>query len=123
MTELEKEYVLIRQKRDEVPEGTLSCPDRNLAVFHHYRHYEGLRLLPSVCDSKLIQQTLITRVSCIFILIGECTLMDLCLLDIKLIIRIVIEEVKKDNVLDEYLSEQLNEKVHNFVPKFEITKN
>ena len=60
MTELEKEYVLIRQKRDEVPEGTLSCPDRNLAVFHHYRHYEGLRLLPSVCDSKLIQQTLIT---------------------------------------------------------------
>ena len=51
--------VQLRQKRDEVPEGTLSCPDRNLAVFHHYRHYEGLRLLPSVCDSKLIQQTLI----------------------------------------------------------------
>ena len=50
--------VLLRQKRDEVPEGTLSCPDRNLAVFHHYRHYEGLRLLPSVYDSKLIQQTL-----------------------------------------------------------------
>ena len=50
--------VLLRQKRDGVPEGTLSCPDRNLAVFHHYRHYEGLRLLPSVCDSKLIQQTL-----------------------------------------------------------------
>ena len=36
----------------------MSCPDRNLAVFHHYRHYEGLRLLSSVCDSKLIQQTL-----------------------------------------------------------------
>ena len=54
--------MLLRQKRDEVPEGTLSCPDRNLAVFHHYRHYEGLRLLPSVCDSKLIQQTLIKRV-------------------------------------------------------------
>ena len=50
--------VLLRQKRDEVPEGTLSCPGRNLAVFHHYRHYEGLRLLPSVYDSKLIQQTL-----------------------------------------------------------------
>ena len=50
--------VLLRQKRDEVPEGTLSYPDRNLAVFHHYRHYEGLRLLPSVYDSKLIQQTL-----------------------------------------------------------------
>lgn len=49
------------KKRDEVPEGTLSCPDRNLAFFHHYRHYEGLRLLPSVCDSKLIQQTLINR--------------------------------------------------------------
>ena len=50
--------VLLRQKRDEVPEGTLSCPDQNLADFHHYRHYEGLRLLPSVYDSKLIQQTL-----------------------------------------------------------------
>ena len=50
--------VLLRQKRDEVPEGTLSCPDQNLADFHHYRHYEGLRLLPTVCDSKLIQQTL-----------------------------------------------------------------
>ena len=58
--------VLLRQKRDEVPEGTLSCPDRNLAVFHHYRHYEGLRLLPSVYDSKLIQQTLITPHSCLF---------------------------------------------------------
>ena len=55
--------VLLRQKRDEVPEGTLSCPDRNLAVFHHYRHYEGLRLLPSVCDSKLIQQTLIMSIN------------------------------------------------------------
>ena len=54
--------------------------------------------------------------------IGECTLMDLGLLDIKLIIRTVIEEVKKYNVLYEYLSEQFNEKVQNFVPKFEITK-
>ena len=59
--------VLLRQKRDEVPEGTLSCPDRNLAVFHHYRHYEGLRLLPSVCDSKLIQQTLISTKSAFFL--------------------------------------------------------
>ena len=49
MTELEKEYVLIRQKRDEVPEGTLSCPDRNMEVFNQLSHYEGLRLLPSVC--------------------------------------------------------------------------
>ena len=57
-----------------------------------------------------------------FTLICECTLMDLGLLDIKLIIRIVIEEVKKINVLYEYLSEQLNEKVHIFAPKFEITK-
>lgn len=39
----------------------MSCPDRNLAFFHHYRHYEGLRLLPSVCDSKLIQQTLFKK--------------------------------------------------------------
>ena len=53
-----------------------------------------------------------------FTLIGECTLMDLGLLDIKLIIRIVIEEVKKYNVLYEYLSVQFNEKVQNFVPKF-----
>ena len=50
--------VLLRQKRDEVPEGTLSCPDRNLADFHYYRHYEGLRPILSVCDFKLIQQTL-----------------------------------------------------------------
>lgn len=57
-----------------------------------------------------------------FTLIGECTLMDLCLLDIKLIIRIVIEEVKKYNVLYEYLSEQLNKKVHIFAQKFETTK-
>ena len=35
------------------------CPNRNLAVFHHYRHYEGLRLLPSVCEQIIIQQTLI----------------------------------------------------------------
>ena len=51
--------VLLRQKRDEVPEGTLSCPDRNMEVFNQLRHYEGLRLLPSVCGWKLIQQTLI----------------------------------------------------------------
>ena len=57
-----------------------------------------------------------------FTLIGECTLMDLGLLDIKLIIRIVIEEVKKYNVLYEYLSEQLDEKVHIFVPESEILK-
>ena len=57
-----------------------------------------------------------------FTLIGECTLMDLCLVDIKLIIKIVIEEVKKYNVLYEYLSEQLNDKVHMFAPKFDITK-
>ena len=54
--------VLLRQKRDEVPEGTLSCPDRNMEVFNQLRHYEGLRLLPSVCGWKLIQQTLIIDV-------------------------------------------------------------
>ena len=52
--------VLLRQECDEVPEGTLSCPDRNMEVFNQLRHYEGLRLLPSVCGWKLIQQTLIT---------------------------------------------------------------
>ena len=50
--------VLLRQKRDEVPEGTLSCLEQNLADFHYYRHYEGLRPILSVCDFKLIQQTL-----------------------------------------------------------------
>ena len=50
--------VLLRQECDEVPEGTLSCPGRNIEVFNQLRHYEGLRLLPSVCGRKLIQQTL-----------------------------------------------------------------
>ena len=54
--------VLLRQKRDGVPAGTLSFPDRNLAVFHHYRHYEGLRLLPSVCEQIIILQTLIIEI-------------------------------------------------------------
>ena len=51
--------VLLRQKRDEVPKGTLSCPDRIMEVFYQLRHYEGSHLLPSVCGRKLIQQTLI----------------------------------------------------------------
>ena len=75
--------VLLRQKRDEVPEGTLSCPDRNLAVFHHYRHYEGLRLLPSVCDSKLIQQTLISDIHhaivAVWLYFLTCELLDVAL--------------------------------------------
>ena len=53
--------MLLRQKRDEVPVGTLSCPDRNMEVFNQLSHYEGLRLLPSVCGWKLIQQTIIIR--------------------------------------------------------------
>ena len=53
--------VLLRQKCDEVPEGTLSCPDRNMEVFNQLRHYEGLRLLPSVCEQIIIQQTLISN--------------------------------------------------------------
>ena len=50
--------VLLRQERDEVPEGTLSCPYRTLADYHRYRHFEGLRLLPSAWDEIIIQQTL-----------------------------------------------------------------
>ena len=50
--------VLLRQKRDEVPKGTLSCPDRIMEFFYQLRHYEGLHLLLSVCGWKLIQQTL-----------------------------------------------------------------
>ena len=64
--------VLLRQKRDEVPEGTLSCPDRNLAVFHHCRRYEGLRLLPSVCEQIIIQQTLFNN-SLTFLTIRSCS--------------------------------------------------
>ena len=48
--------MLLRQKRDEVPKGTLSCLDRNMDFFNQLRHYEGLRLLSSVCGWKLIQQ-------------------------------------------------------------------
>ena len=50
--------VLLRQKRDEVPKGTLSCPDRIMEFFYQLRHYEGSHLLLSVCGQKLIQQTL-----------------------------------------------------------------
>ena len=50
--------VLLRQKRDEVPKGTLSYPDRLMEVFYQLRHYEGSHLLLSVCGRKLIQQTL-----------------------------------------------------------------
>ena len=49
--------VLLRQKRDEVPKGTLSCPDRIMEVCYQLRHYEGSHLLLSVCGQKLIQQT------------------------------------------------------------------
>ena len=52
--------VLRRQKLDEVPKGTLSCPDRIMEVFYQLRHYEVSHLLPSVCGRKLIQQTLIS---------------------------------------------------------------
>ena len=53
--------VLLRQKRDEVPKGTLSCPDRIMEFFYQLRHYEGSHLLLSVCGQKLIQQTLINK--------------------------------------------------------------
>ena len=50
--------VLLRQECDEVPKGTLSCPDRIMEVFYQLRHYEGAHLLRAVCGRKLIQQTL-----------------------------------------------------------------
>ena len=55
--------VLLRQKRDEVPKGTLSCPDRIMEFFYQLRHYEGSHLLLSVCGWKLIQQTLLSNES------------------------------------------------------------
>ena len=51
--------VLLRQECDEVPKGTLSCPDRIMEFFYQLRHYEGSHLLLSVCGWKLIQQTLV----------------------------------------------------------------
>ena len=57
--------VLLRQKRDEVPKGTLSCPDRIMEVCYQLRHYEGSHLLLSVCGRKLIQQTLFTNIDVI----------------------------------------------------------
>ena len=53
--------MLLRQKRDEVPKGTLSCPDRIMEFFYQLRHYEGSHLLLSVCGWKLIQQTLVIK--------------------------------------------------------------
>ena len=50
--------VLLRQECDEVPKGTLSCPDRIMEVFYQLRHFEGAHLLLAVCGRKLIQQTL-----------------------------------------------------------------
>ena len=41
--------------------------------FHHYRHYEGLRLLPSVCEQIIIQQTLISFLHEICATKGNCT--------------------------------------------------
>ena len=66
--------VLLRQKRDEVPEGTLSCPDRNMEVFNQLRHYEGLRLLPSVCEQIIIPQTLIRKSASLIQLKNEIVL-------------------------------------------------
>ena len=51
--------VLLRQKRDEVPEGTLSCTHRTMASNNEYGHRWGLRLHPCRSDSELIQWTLI----------------------------------------------------------------
>ena len=47
----------IQKTRIYIPYRTLSCPDRNMEVFNQLSHYEGLRLLSSVCGWKLIQQT------------------------------------------------------------------
>ena len=48
----------LRQKRNEAPNGTLSCPDRNLTDFGRNRHYEGICLHTSNCGKVLIQQSL-----------------------------------------------------------------
>ena len=50
--------VLLRQKRDEVPKGTLSCTHRTMASNNEYGHRWGLRLHPCRGDSELIQWTL-----------------------------------------------------------------
>ena len=48
----------LRQKRDEAPNATLSCPDRNLTDFGRNRHYEGICLHTSNCGKVLIPQSL-----------------------------------------------------------------
>ena len=47
------------KKRDEVPEGALSCTHRTMASNNEYGHRWGLRLHPCRGDSELIQRTLI----------------------------------------------------------------
>ncbi len=51
--------VLLRQKRDEAPEGTLLCTHRSLASNNEYGHRWGLSLHPCRCGSELIQRTII----------------------------------------------------------------
>ena len=38
--------VLLRQERDEVPKGTLSCTYQNMALNNKYGHWLGLCLHP-----------------------------------------------------------------------------
>ena len=44
----------------EVPEGTLSYPNRNMAAYNGYDHMLGVCLHPCFDESELIQRTLIT---------------------------------------------------------------
>ena len=48
----------LRQKRDEAPNGTLSCPDRNLPDFGRNHHYEGICQHTPKSGKVLIPQSL-----------------------------------------------------------------
>ena len=48
--------VLLRQKRDEVLKGTLSCPYRNMADNNKYGYRTGLCLHPSLYTNYLFQR-------------------------------------------------------------------
>ena len=52
--------VPLRQKRDEAPNGTLSCPDRNLPDFGRNHHYEGICQHTPKSGKVLIPQSLFT---------------------------------------------------------------
>ena len=55
--------VLLRQERDEVPQGTLSCLNRNMATNPERGYVREMRLHTSRSELILIQRTLIVKMT------------------------------------------------------------